>query len=50
MSMFRTAYGERFRVVSKTDPATCRVASEFRDECDVNNILKKFPTDRDWET
>lgn len=38
----RYPYGDRFRVPSVTDPSDCRVASEFRDECDINLILKKY--------
>lgn len=42
MTDVRYPYGERFRVVSVTDPDDCRVASEFRDECDINLILNKY--------
>lgn len=38
---FRTAYGPKQRV-SISFPATGRTKQAFKEECDINNIMKKF--------
>lgn len=41
MSKFRTRFDKRVRVTSNTHGES-RAKQSFRDECDMNNILKKY--------
>lgn len=47
---FRTAYGPRFRVSQSFNPGLSRVASEFKDESDVNVILRKYSNTGVWSS
>lgn len=49
-SRFRAAYGPRFRVSQSFDPDLSRVASEFKDESDVNVILRKYSNTGVWSS
>ena len=49
-SGFRTAYGPRFRVSQSFNPDLSRVASEFKDESDVNVILRKYSNTGVWSS
>ena len=40
--VIRTAFNGRERVPAAEDPGEGRTMQEFKDECDINNILKKY--------
>jgi len=39
---FVTAYGPKARLRHVTPPGVGRTKQSFKDECDINNIMKRF--------